>query len=115
MRTMVLVVLPLLLAGSAMAQSGKGVAPGTTIQCIRVDGTEAPPLCDVPGSRLDKSEYICTCRDGQRIDVPICAKGEKRPPEGVALYRVRRELSRDGSLVGDRFEGRPICLDPRRP
>jgi hypothetical protein len=112
---MVLAVLSLLLAGSAGAQTGKGVAPGTTIQCIRVDGTEAPPLCDVPGSKIDKSEYLCTCRDGQRIAVPICGPGERRPPESVALHKVRRELSRDGSLVGDRFEGRPICLDPRRP
>jgi hypothetical protein len=107
--------LSLLLAGSATAQSGNGHAPGTTIQCLDVAGQEIPPLCDVPASRLDKSEYICTCpAGGQRVDVPICAKGETRPPENVALYRVRRLAMRDGTLVGDTFQGKAMCLEPRR-
>lgn len=116
MRMMVLAILPLLLASSALAQSGKGVAPGTTIQCIEVDGSEIAPLCQVPASRLDKSEYICTCpAGGHRVDVPICATGERRPAENLALNKVRKLAARDGTLVGDRIDGRPICLDPRRP
>ena len=114
MKVLYVAALSLLLVSSAAAQRGKGVAPGTTIQCLDVSGAEIPPLCDVPASRLDKSEYICTCpAGGQRIDVPICAPGEKRPAENVALYRVRREAMRDGTLVGDLFQGKPICMAER--
>jgi len=117
MKVLYLAALPLALtlAGSAVAQHGKGVAPGTTIQCLDVAGQEIAPLCEVPASRLDKSEYICTCpAGGQRVNVPICAKGEHRPPESVALYRVRKLAMRDGTLVGDTFQGKPMCLEERR-
>jgi hypothetical protein len=115
MKILYVTALSLLLASSAAAQRGDGHAPGTTIQCLDVAGQEIPPLCDVPASRLDKSEYICTCpAGGQRVDVPICAKGERRPAENVALYRARRQAMRDGTLVGDSFKGKPMCLEPRK-
>ena len=49
-----------------------------------------------------------------REPLPICAKGEHRPPENLALYRVRKLAMRDGTLVGDTFEGKPMCLEERR-
>ena len=55
------------------------------------------------------------CHAGMRVDVPICATGERAPPENVALNRARREAGRDGSLIGDLFEGRPMCVEGRNP
>ena len=70
----------------------------------------------MPGSRLETREYICTCPNGgQRVDVSICPKGTKPPPESKALNIARRTAIRDGSLVGDTVDGRPICAAPRNP
>jgi hypothetical protein len=115
MRMLTLAVLPLaLLATAASAQRSDPGRPITTIQCIDVSGRIIPARCDVPAGRLDKSEYICVClAGGDRVEVPICAKGEKPPPESARFERLRRQVSRDGSLAGDSFEGRPICAQPR--
>lgn len=103
-----------LTATTAFAQPINENPPTKTIQCIDVGGDMIPPLCDVPASRLDSREYICTCPNGgQRLEVSICAKGQKPPPEGRALNRARREGMRDGSLVGDMIGDRQICVAPR--
>ena len=117
MRTLCLASLPLLLlASGAAAQSSDLRNPTETIQCIDVSGRIIPARCNVPGSRLDKSEYICLCpAGGDRVKVPVCANREKPPPESAAFERLRRKVSRDGTLVGDSFEGRRICAEQRRP
>ena len=100
----------------ALAQPISEKPPTRTIQCIEVNGRAIPPICRVPASRLDGREDICTCPvGGQRIDVAVCGKGQVEPPEGKALLRARRAAMRDGSLIGDTVEGRPICVAPRRP
>jgi hypothetical protein len=105
-----------LAAGAAQAQPVSERPPTWTIQCIDVSGATEPARCNVPPSRVDQSEFICTCpAGGMRTRVPICAPGQKPPAENVALNRVRREASRDGSLEGDRVGDRPICVAPRRP
>lgn len=114
MRTYVLAALLALGAGAATAQPT--AQPRTTIQCIEVSGHQIPAVCHVPASRIDKREFICTCIEGgQRTVVPICGPGEAQPPEGAALERVRRLAARDGTLLGDQFQGRQICVAPRRP
>ena len=106
----------LALAGAAHAQPISENPPTRTIQCIEVGGQLIPASCQVPGTRLDTREYICTCPNGgQRVDVAICAKGQKPPPESKALNIARRTAIRDGSLVGDTVDGRPICAAPRNP
>lgn len=103
-------------AGAANAQPINENPPTKTIQCIEVGGQSIPPTCRVPGSRLDKREDICTCPDGgQRVEVAVCGKGEKAPPEGKALNIARRTGARDGTLVGDTIDGRRICVAPRNP
>lgn len=53
---------------------------------------------------------MCTCPlGGVRVEVPICAKGENPPGENKALNVVRRTGARDGTLVGDTVNGKPIC------
>jgi len=106
----------LALAGAAGAQPIGENPPTRTIQCIDVGGQSIPPVCRVPGSRLDPREDICTCPNGgQRIEVAVCAKGQTPPPEGKALNIARTTAARDGTLVGDTVGGQPICVAPRRP
>lgn len=113
MRALVLLV-PFVLAGVAHAQPIAENPPTKTIQCLEVSGRSIPPVCRVPGSRLDPREDLCTCPEGgQRIEVAVCAKGQRQPPEGRALNLARREAMRDGSLLGDLFAGQPICVTPR--
>ena len=103
-----------LAAGAAFAQPINENPPTRTIQCVDVGGQLIPAVCQAPASRLDQREYICTCPNGgQRVDVAICAKGEREPPEGRALNRARNEAIRDGSMVGDKVGDRPICVAPR--
>ena len=103
-----------LAAGASFAQPINENPPTRTIQCIEVGGQLIPPVCDVPASRLDSREYICTCiNGGQRVDVAICPKGQAAPPEGRALDRARATAAKDGSLIGDKVGDRPICVAPR--
>ena len=114
MRVAILTLALSLAAGAAAAQTSKGLDPATTIQCLEPGGLSIPPVCDAPASRLDSREYICTCPNGgMRVDVPVCAKGQREPAEGKALVRARRELGKDGSLVGDKVSDQPICVAPR--
>lgn len=102
------------LARTAPAQPIAEDPPTRTIQCIDVGGQEIPPVCQVPASRLEKREYICTCPNGgQRVEVAVCAKGQTPPAAGKALNIARRDAIRDGSLVGDTVAGKPICVAPR--
>ena len=101
-------------AGAALAQPIGADPPSKTIQCIEVGGQIIPPVCQVPASRLDSREYICTCPNGgQRVEVSICAKGQHAPPEGRALDAARRVGIKDGALVGDKLGDQPICVAPR--
>ncbi|HET6971497.1 MAG TPA: hypothetical protein VFH92_10265 [Phenylobacterium sp.] len=116
MRVLFLTAALLALAGAAAAQPIGENPPTRTIQCIDVGGQQIPPVCQVPGSRLDLREDICTCPNGgQRIDVAVCAKGQQPPPEGRALNRARSGALRTGTLIGATFRGQPICVAPRRP
>ena len=75
-------------AGGAIAQPINENPPTRTIQCIEVGGQIIPPVCDVPASRLDSREYICTCPNGgQRLEVSICPKGQKPPPALRAMTK----------------------------
>ena len=86
-------------------------APGDrTIQCISSGGRVIPKSCDVADGRLPGRERMCTCPlGGVRVQVPICAKGENPPGESKALNVARRSSARDGTLVGDTVNGKPIC------
>ena len=106
--------LGLLAGGAAVAQPLNGNLPTKTIQCVEVDGELIPAVCQAPSSRIDPREHICTCpKGGQRVEVAICAEGQREPPDDKALAQARREGARDGSLIGDKVGDRPICVAPR--
>jgi len=87
--------------------------PVKTEVCLDVSGATLPVVCRAPGSRLDKREDICTCPQGDKVEIAICAAGERPPAETVAYDRARRLASRDGSLLGDMYEGKRMCVAPR--
>ena len=109
------VVLSVALIVAGPAAAADAAAPAKTEICLDVSGASLPVVCSVPSSRLDRREYFCQCPEGQKVEVAICPTGVSPPKETVALDRVRRQAARDGSLLGDRIDGRPICMAPRAP
>jgi len=104
-----------LTGATVLAQPAAEKPASRTIQCIEAGGQQIPAVCQVPGSRLEKDEILCTCPNGgQRVDVAVCAKGQTPPPEGKALNIARRQAIKDGSLIGDTLAGKPICVAPRK-
>ncbi len=104
-----------LTAGAAQAQdrAQSSLTPATTDICLDVSGGTLPVVCNVPASRLDRREDICVCPEGMRATVPVCGPGESAPGETLALNAARRTAAKDGSLIGDLFQGKPICVAPR--
>ena len=101
-----------LICGAASAQ---GVLdPTRTTQCLDVGGQTLPVVCQVHASRLDLREDYCLCPEGRRVEVSVCGVGEREPTDTVAYDRARRLASRDGSLIGDKFQGGAMCVAPRR-
>lgn len=104
--------LALVLTTLAAAPTWAGpTAPGDrTIQCISVGGQLIPKSCDVADGRLAGRERMCTCPlGGVRVEVPICVRGQTPPGESKSLNVARRTGARDGTLVGDTVNGKPIC------
>ncbi len=107
-----LLTLALVLTALAAAPTWAALtAPGDrTIQCISSGGQLIPKSCDVADGKLPGRERICTCPlGGVRVEVAICAKGQQPPGESKALNVARRTGGRDGSLVGDTVNGKPVC------
>lgn len=101
-------------ASLASAQAPLSENPPTeTVICLDVNGQTLPVTCTVPSSRLDQREDMCMCREGTRTPVSICPAGVRAPAETRAFEKARREAGRDGTLIGDLFEGQPMCVAPR--
>ena len=102
-------------AGAAAAQGPMSNPPTETTLCLDVGGQSLPAVCKVPGSRLDKREDFCLCHQGTKVTAPVCGPGQKAPAESIAFEHARKEAARDGSLIGDLWEGQPMCVAPRNP
>ena len=103
-----------LCAGAALAQSTGGIRPTTTILYLDVSGKSLPATCQVPASRLDPREDICTCPlGGERVTTPICPAGVKPPPESAAYEKARYAAVKNGSLEGAAYQGKPMCVAGR--
>ena len=113
----------LALAGAAMlafggpssAQNMSANPPTETTICVDVGGGTLPAVCRVPSSRLDQREDICICRQGRTVKAPVCGPGEKPPAESRRFENARAAAAQDGTLFGDLFEGKPMCVAPRDP
>ena len=103
-----------LAAGAAAAQSLADNPPKVTTICLDVSGRSLPATCKLPGSRIDAREDICLCpAGGERVTIPICAKGVNPPAESRAYERARQAAVSHGSLAGASFNGQPMCLAAR--
>ncbi|MGH6962925.1 MAG: hypothetical protein ACREE0_00430 [Phenylobacterium sp.] len=97
-----------LCAGAAGAQNFEGT---TSILCLDVSGKSLPATCQSQASRLEKREDICTCpMGGDRVITPICPEGVKPPAESAAYEKARHAAVTKGSLVGQTYEGKPMCI-----
>jgi hypothetical protein len=111
----------LIIAGLAAALAGAAGAhpssrpPEEAVMCLSPTGQSEPVACR-RGSSWGPAD-ICLCPGlARRVPAPICAKGERPPAETVAYNTARREAARDGTLFGDTFEGRRMCVKlPSRP
>jgi len=114
MKRVSLIIALALAAGAAQAAPPMSEnPPSQTSLCLDVSGAILPVTCDTQGSRTDARENICLCLNGGvRVDVPVCGPGERQPAETLAFERARREAGRDGSLIGDTFEGQRMCVRP---
>ena len=78
--------------------------------------------CMLPGGEITawtssggaRSEGATCAAPARFVIVTVCRDGEVPPDESPAVRAARVRLSRDNSLVGDRFQGRPFCA-PRPP
>ena len=48
----------------------------------------------------------------RQVKAEFCVKGEPIPAETAAYRAAVKEASKDGSLIGDRFDGRRMCIAP---
>ena len=101
-------------AGAALAGPMSNPPSARTI-CIDVGGQSLPAVCRVPSSRLDKREDFCLCHEGVKVTAPVCGPGERAPAENIAYEKARKAAARDGSLIGDLYEGRSMCVAAREP
>jgi hypothetical protein len=101
-------------AATATAQpSGSTVRPGITQVCVDTDGSTLPVVCRGAASRINPTQDFCSCPQGQRVDAPVCGPDERPHADNREFRTARREAARDGSLIGDRFEGASFCTDLR--
>lgn len=102
-----------LMTSAASEPGSSPLNPATRTICLDVGGQSRPSFCQVPSSRLDHSEDFCICREAQRVDAPVCRTGEKPLPESLAFEKARKVAAQDGSLVGDLYDGKPMCVEQR--
>jgi hypothetical protein len=108
-----------LAACSAQQQTGTFVGDVVGEACIDGAGSMEPAVCSLPGPAVagkPPGTGVCRCpATAQKITAPYCASGE-RPPVETREYRaaVQAAASGDGTLVGDSFNGKPMCILPRQ-
>ena len=116
MRTLLISAVALLAFGAAANASPQGetaLQPTMGILCLDVGGQSRPAVCQGGSSRLDQRYDICLCKNAQRVKAPVCGKNERPISENRAYELARKEAARDGSLVGDLYDGRQMCVRPR--
>lgn len=117
MRSGWMLIAALALAACTAVPQAEGPRPTTYTVCLDQRGASRPVVCrSVPLNRLSSEPGFCLCADtlDTPVQAPICPRGVRSPGESRAYERARLEAARDGSLVGDSFEGRPMCVEDRR-
>jgi hypothetical protein len=81
--------------------------------CLETNGAESPSVCQRGDVWHDAD--LCTCKSGMRFKIPVCAPGQKPPPDSVAVDRARRDAMKTGTLEGASYNGSPMCVDVKHP
>jgi hypothetical protein len=117
MRSLIIAAAALLALGASgvvnASPQGSATHPKMGVLCLDVGGESRPPVCRGSSSRIDQGYDICLCEQAQRVETPVCGKGERPITENRSYELARKEAARDGSLVGDRYEGRQMCVRAR--
>ncbi len=111
--TLFAVVAAAVMVSAAGAPGSSPSNPATRTICLEPGGQSSPAVCYSPASRLDGRDDLCVCRSAQRVEAPVCAPGERPQAENRAFELARKAAAEDGSLVGDLYSGRPMCVAPR--
>lgn len=102
-----------LLSAAAAPPGSSAYRPVTRTICVDVGGQARPAVCHATASRLDGRDDICQCPIGRLVEAPVCGPHQRPQAETRAFDRARKLASADGSLVGDLYRGRPMCIAPR--
>jgi len=107
----------LLAAACTTSETGMGVAEMETVgnACVDTSGYMEPAICSVKVPSKNAMGF-CQCTSvAQKIDAPLCLGGDKQPTD-TSDYRqaVLAAIRGDGSLVGDSYNGKPMCVPPRQ-
>ncbi len=116
MRNLIIAAAALLAFGASSvvnASPDSATHPKMGVMCLDVGGESRPAVCRGSSSRIDQGYDICLCENAQRVETPICAKGQRPISENRSYELARKDAARDGTLVGDRYEGRQMCVRPR--
>ena len=99
-----------LLAGGASAQL---LPKATALVCVDAGGAIRAPDCKAGSSRTEPAANACTCREGVRAEVSVCAEGSSPPAESAAVQDWRRMYLRNRhTLVGADYKGQWLCVPP---
>jgi hypothetical protein len=102
------------MAAAAIALAGSaGAQPAQTVRdiCLDPGGHSEPISCTATGGRTHATEDVCICPAGSmKYVAPVCPEGVKPPAESLDYDRARKEAVKDGSLVGDTYQGQPMCV-----
>ena len=94
-------------------QSHRSQTPATL--CLDGIGINHAPIChSQSASRFATPPDICTCEGPYRqVEAPYCAKGQTPPSDTAAFDHARAKAAEDGSLFGDSYQGKPMCVELR--
>ncbi len=101
------------LAGSAASQD-EGKPGGLGWVCLDTGGAARGAVCD--RNLNHSSPDFCRCPPlTDKVRAEVCDPNEPKPAESAAFERARKDAARDGSLVGDTYEGMRMCVRPTTP
>ena len=100
----------------AIAQPGQSHPPRQAATlCLDGSGENHAPVCHShSASRFASAPDICQCHGPWRqVEAPYCAAGERAPNDTAAFEQARAKAAEDGSLFGDTYQGKPMCVELR--
>lgn len=115
MRTLTIIAAALALSACTAVEGERLARSEPYTICVGNSGETRPALCRGGSpSRVIEDRGACTC-SGPEFPVLVrpCGAGERPPAQSAAYERALRDLGRDGSVIGDRYEGREICASTR--